>query len=197
MASGQTENYGLNQWAAEDAVLREEFNRDNAKLDMAIENAARWHKLIDLTLEKDTNPLSLDLRQHNLSSYHMLMLSVQFRTTLSTMLYVRINGDESNAYTNVRNSDSVRDGRTELLEFCGDQRNGLIQIWISGLTSPPEITGLSRHILGWGVGYGSSNIDMCRGIYSTLAPNITSVDFFSVGESNILTGSRFILYGIR
>ena len=33
MASGQTENYGLNQWAAEDAVLREEFNRDNAKID--------------------------------------------------------------------------------------------------------------------------------------------------------------------
>ena len=33
MASGQTENYGLNQWAAEDPVLREEFNRDNAKVD--------------------------------------------------------------------------------------------------------------------------------------------------------------------
>lgn len=33
MASGQTENYGLNQWAAEDAVLREEFNRDNVKMD--------------------------------------------------------------------------------------------------------------------------------------------------------------------
>lgn len=36
MASGQTENYGLNQWAAEDAVLREEFNRDNAKTDAAL-----------------------------------------------------------------------------------------------------------------------------------------------------------------
>lgn len=36
MASGQTENYGLNQWAAEDAVLREEFNRDNAKLDATV-----------------------------------------------------------------------------------------------------------------------------------------------------------------
>ncbi len=33
MASGQTENCGLNQWAAEDAVLREEFNRDNEKVD--------------------------------------------------------------------------------------------------------------------------------------------------------------------
>lgn len=36
MASSQTTNYGLNQWAAEDAVLREEFNQDNAKLDAVL-----------------------------------------------------------------------------------------------------------------------------------------------------------------
>lgn len=40
MASGQTENYGLNQWAAEDAVLREEFNRDNAKTEAIVEEIA-------------------------------------------------------------------------------------------------------------------------------------------------------------
>lgn len=33
MASGQTEHFGLNQWNAEDKVLREEFNHDNAKID--------------------------------------------------------------------------------------------------------------------------------------------------------------------
>ena len=33
MASGQTANFGLNQWTTEDKVLRKEFNRDNAKLD--------------------------------------------------------------------------------------------------------------------------------------------------------------------
>ena len=36
MASGQTTNYGLNQWAAEDPVLRTDFNADNAKLDAAL-----------------------------------------------------------------------------------------------------------------------------------------------------------------
>ena len=36
MASGQTTNYGLNQWMTEDKVLREEFNQDNAKLDSVI-----------------------------------------------------------------------------------------------------------------------------------------------------------------
>ena len=31
MASGQTTNYQLNQWEAEDKVLRTEFNADNAE----------------------------------------------------------------------------------------------------------------------------------------------------------------------
>lgn len=44
MASNQTANFGLNQWAAEDSVLREEFNADNAKIDAAL--AALGRELI-------------------------------------------------------------------------------------------------------------------------------------------------------
>ena len=36
MASNYTENFNLCQWAAEDPVLREDFNADNAKLDAAL-----------------------------------------------------------------------------------------------------------------------------------------------------------------
>ena len=36
MASGQTTNYQLNQWEAEDKVLRTEFNEDNQKIDAAL-----------------------------------------------------------------------------------------------------------------------------------------------------------------
>jgi len=36
MASNSTPTYALNQWLAEDAVLREEFNADNAKIEAAI-----------------------------------------------------------------------------------------------------------------------------------------------------------------
>ena len=42
MASGQTSNYGLNQWAAEDPVLREDFNQDNAKIDAALEATPKF-----------------------------------------------------------------------------------------------------------------------------------------------------------
>ena len=41
MASGQTTNFGLNQWAAEDKVLRTDFNADNAKLDAALAGMPR------------------------------------------------------------------------------------------------------------------------------------------------------------
>jgi len=36
MASNHTQNYGLCQWEASDAVLREDFNADNAKIDAAL-----------------------------------------------------------------------------------------------------------------------------------------------------------------
>ena len=36
MASGQTANYQLNQWEAEDKVFRTEFNEDNQKIDAAL-----------------------------------------------------------------------------------------------------------------------------------------------------------------
>lgn len=36
MSSGKTKNYGLNQWAGSDQVIRTEFNEDNAKVDEAL-----------------------------------------------------------------------------------------------------------------------------------------------------------------
>ena len=42
MASGQTTNYKLNQWAAEDKVIRTEFNKDNAKIEAALGTMPRF-----------------------------------------------------------------------------------------------------------------------------------------------------------
>ena len=36
MASNYTNNYGLCQWEATDAVLRTDFNQDNAKIEAAL-----------------------------------------------------------------------------------------------------------------------------------------------------------------
>lgn len=36
MATNHTEHYGLSQWEATDAVLRTDFNQDNAKIEAAL-----------------------------------------------------------------------------------------------------------------------------------------------------------------
>ena len=41
MSTNKTQHYHLNQWEAEDKVLRAEFNQDNAKLDSAMAQAAQ------------------------------------------------------------------------------------------------------------------------------------------------------------
>jgi len=40
MASNHTSNYNLNQWSADDRVLRTDFNADNAKIDAALAGKA-------------------------------------------------------------------------------------------------------------------------------------------------------------
>ncbi|MEG1998315.1 MAG: hypothetical protein RR051_07705 [Clostridiales bacterium] len=40
MSSSKTANLQLNQWAATDSFLREEFNQDNGKIDAAIQRVA-------------------------------------------------------------------------------------------------------------------------------------------------------------
>ena len=42
MASGQASNYGLNQWVAEDKVIRMEFNADNAKIGEALSTMPKF-----------------------------------------------------------------------------------------------------------------------------------------------------------
>ena len=49
MASNYTENYGLCQWEATDAVLRTDFNEDNQKIDTALKTQAG--NISDLTAQ--------------------------------------------------------------------------------------------------------------------------------------------------
>lgn len=41
MATNHTEHYGLSQWEATDAVLRTDFNEDNAKIDAELARLQR------------------------------------------------------------------------------------------------------------------------------------------------------------
>lgn len=49
MPSNHTENYSLSQWEPEDAVLRADFNADNAKIDEALAAKAEQSELDSLS----------------------------------------------------------------------------------------------------------------------------------------------------
>ena len=94
MASGQTTNYKLNQWAAEDPVLRTDFNQDNAKIDAALNAGMEAVKALGETrpalltgtyqgdgsttnthlAQMGLNPRFLMVLSHNASQAHVLFL---------------------------------------------------------------------------------------------------------------------------
>ena len=57
----QTANYQLSQWDAEDRILRENFNRDNEKIDEAIDQANRMVRLLDVVTDSEAEQVDLDL----------------------------------------------------------------------------------------------------------------------------------------
>ena len=109
MASGQTENYGLNQWAAEDAVLREEFNRDNAKLDVEMESMADNVKFIKLTeriVPADTKQFAVTIPDTDLSSFSQLRLVIYAQTN-GYSIYLRLNGQQENVYQTLSTNNNI------------------------------------------------------------------------------------------
>ena len=52
MSTNKTTHYQLNQWEAEDRVLRTEFNQDNAKLDSALTQAAQERAELQAAIPK-------------------------------------------------------------------------------------------------------------------------------------------------
>lgn len=65
----KTANYDLCQWDAEDRILREDFNRDNEKIDAAIADANPLQDLGTVVLEQNGSELNLDLSGVDWSRY--------------------------------------------------------------------------------------------------------------------------------
>ena len=60
MASSYTSNYNLCQWAADDKVLRTEFNADNAKIDAAIKAVDQRANSLQSALDGKADVSALD-----------------------------------------------------------------------------------------------------------------------------------------
>ena len=93
----KTVNYQLNQWDPGDRILREEFNRDNEKIDSGLAEvraALPIVKLTQLITAKDAEQVDIDLSPLDLTQYHRLdlYLTPGPETGAQENIYLRCNG---------------------------------------------------------------------------------------------------------
>ena len=203
MASGQTENYGLNQWAAEDAVLREEFNGDNAKIEAALWENRRLNVLFDANLVSEESAIVIDLRQTKLTDYCFLELWVPtLLTETSSSVAVRLNDiDESVYYTKIYSAIS-ESSTTAITSFSTTQNErgqyqsgGFIRInlFAHGLCGQVE-TQFSNYYSGE---YRGINSKSMWGINPRYVSRETLTHLTVSSSSPLLPGSRILLFGLR
>ena len=110
----KTTNYQLNQWAKSDRVMMDDFNADNATLDAALkanadaiaaETTARVAgdalvKLVDLTLQEETQKWDIDLSGIDLSEYQKLIVCPHLRGNTNQWAYIHFD-NTSTEYGNV------------------------------------------------------------------------------------------------
>ena len=106
----KTQTYQLNQWEKSDRIMMEDFNRDNVKLETALN--AIWEtfplvKLISKTLSEETTRTDLDLSGIDLADYRLLQLYVRFPsgTIPSYYLAMQVNGLASGYYDSDGDND--------------------------------------------------------------------------------------------
>jgi len=99
MASNQTSNYKLNQWAAEDRIIREEFNTDNQKIETALSG-----------LSTEMGKRATQTALNNLST-SMTTMSTTLNSTISTGLAKKYGTDnayiKSGSYTGTGDENTV------------------------------------------------------------------------------------------
>lgn len=99
---GQTTNIGLHQWAAEDPVLRTDFNADFAKIDRAV-GAIPLTKLKEVVTTQDAQQLDVDVSDIDFDLYDEVIVYAELVNTkddsnVSPYCAVRINGDSESNY---------------------------------------------------------------------------------------------------
>jgi|GEM_PF-1730500 len=134
MATNHTSNYTLNQWEPDDAVIRIDFNEDNAKIDAALAAKAEtsalaalqaevaalktshaadlaavkaanyFHCIYDKTLTAAAATLDIPLSHLDLSQYRMV--KILFNGCIPQKLNLTFNGDGSASYITGGNNGS-------------------------------------------------------------------------------------------
>lgn len=192
MASGQTSNYKLNQWAAEDPVLRTDFNQDNAKLDAAIDTIAKniiLVRLAEFVAGQDCQQAELVLPDQDLSRFSQIRLMICAKTS-GYSIYLQLNGQQENVYQTLTTNNNTTAMSTYLLRTPAGA-----SVTAEGFLAP---FGLDTETCGFlhGIGQGAADFIHWPSVGRGPIPytSLHTLNFYS--EGMIKAGSRFSLYGV-
>lgn len=192
MASGQTEHFGLNQWVAEDSVLREEFNRDNVKMDTQMEfisDNVRFIKLTEQIVPVDTEQFALMIPNMDLSSFSQLRLVICAQTS-GDSIYLRLNGQHGDIYQTL----STNNNTSAMSSYISKTPAG-VYVSADGLLAPFADDTDTCCVLH-GLCQAASDFIHWPSAGRGAIPfkSLQTLNFYSDGI--IKSGSRFSLYGV-
>lgn len=203
MASSQTTNYNLNQWEAGDAVLREQFNQDNAKIDMALRESSRLICLADVKLQTEQSEIVLDLKDVLSENYCKLELwAPKLIGANSGTVKFLLNDISDSVYYTKSYHDTNESTDTAVLSISLDEIRtntyvgagmSVINLFGNALCGKSEWAYTTR-INGV---YRATNIKSMWGIHYYTVSRDTLTHLTITSTSPLLPGSRVVLFGIR
>ena len=190
-----TKNYQLNQWEASDRVLREDFNSDNAKIDAALgalTAADCYVKLVDATLEADTQKWDIDMSGIDLTQYQKLLFYPHLKGNTDQWVYMRINSLTSGYASPNNATDSC--GNIPMNNETGRQNFGVCEF-----TFLPELPNL--YVVQIGVTTPTSMPGQRGYRCPPLSSGVTHLNtlnfWFDSSNYHLLPGSNVQLYGVK
>ena len=190
-----TQNYQLNQWEASDRVLREDFNSDNAKIDAALgalTAADCYVKLVDATLEAETQKWDIDLSGIDLTRYQKLLLYPHLKGNNDQWVYLRLNGLTS-GYSSPNNATNYC-GNIPMMNDTARQNFGVCEF-----TFLPELPNL--YVVQIGVTTPTSMPGQRGYRCPPLSSGVTHLNtlnfWFDSSNYHLLPGSNVQVYGVK
>lgn len=175
----KTANYQLNQWESSDRIRMEDFNRDNAKIDAALAEAASqsiFTLLKTATVGTGGSACQIDVSDVDWSQWQYVMLDVDLKG--SGYAYIKPNNLNSGNWNSLGSSTS---GMTGLVKCDAYQR-----LIFSVATLPGRKIAVISEEKTCG---GSNSVS-----YSSLDTlNLVAAD----GASSIGSGATLTLWGVR
>ena len=215
MSTNHTTNYDLNQWEASDKVLRTEFNSDNAKIDAALkanadaiaaEAAAReaadetiaagncWVKVLDATLETETQKWNIDMSGIDLSLYQKLTLHPHLKGNSDQWVELRINHLDSGYHH--ENDDATSCGEVPLINDSDRQNFGVCEYTV--LIELPQLYVIQTGVTA-DMGTYAPSTRSYR--YPRLSAGTTSLSTLDLEFDNpyyhLQAGSTIQIYGLK